>query len=85
MSDHDALLRAICESPADDLPRLVFADWLEERGEADFAAFVRAQVELANTPPWEPFAVRCRHFRDDEWVKRTPFRRHVAQVALTVV
>ena len=28
MSDRDAFLRAIRESPEDDTPRLVFADWL---------------------------------------------------------
>ena len=30
-TDEQALLRAICADPADDLPRLVYADWLEER------------------------------------------------------
>lgn len=30
MSDRDALLAAIAASPADDTPRLVFADWLDE-------------------------------------------------------
>jgi uncharacterized protein (TIGR02996 family) len=73
MSDHDALLWAICESPADDLPRLVFADWLEENGQPERAAFVRAQVELARTPAWEPFAVLCRH-RRTEWFTGDPWR-----------
>ena len=27
------LLRAVLEDPADDVVRLVYADWLEERGE----------------------------------------------------
>lgn len=31
MSDGSALLRAICENPADDTARLVYADWLEEQ------------------------------------------------------
>lgn len=30
-SDELALLRAVCESPKDDTPRLVLCDWLEER------------------------------------------------------
>jgi uncharacterized protein (TIGR02996 family) len=30
MSNHAAFIRAICAAPADDLPRLVFADWLDE-------------------------------------------------------
>lgn len=33
MSEHDALLAAILESPADDTPRFVFADWLDEHAE----------------------------------------------------
>jgi uncharacterized protein (TIGR02996 family) len=60
MSDRDALLAAIRAQPDEDTPRLVFADWLEENDEPARAEFIRAQVELARTPPWEPFAVRCR-------------------------
>ena len=35
MSDRLALLKAILAAPDDDLPRLVFADWLEENGTTD--------------------------------------------------
>lgn len=73
MTTHDALIRAICAHPDDDTPRLIFADFLEESGEPERAAFVRAQVELARTPAWEPFAVFCRH-RRPEWHTGTPFR-----------
>jgi uncharacterized protein (TIGR02996 family) len=45
--EYVALLRAICAEPDDDTPRLVAADWLEEHGDADRAAFIRIQVELA--------------------------------------
>src|SRR5207248_2676212 len=45
--EYAALLRAICAEPDDDTPRLVAADWLEEHGDADRAAFIRIQVELA--------------------------------------
>jgi uncharacterized protein (TIGR02996 family) len=38
-----ALLKAILSSPEDDLPRLVFADWLEENGTTDADA---ARVEF---------------------------------------
>ena len=34
MNDRAALLRAILDSPDDALPRLPFADWLEEDGDA---------------------------------------------------
>ncbi|HEY8504969.1 MAG TPA: TIGR02996 domain-containing protein, partial [Gemmataceae bacterium] len=54
MSDRDAFLRAICASPDDDTPRLVFADWLEERGtaaEVAWAEFIRLQCEAERLPP----------------------------------
>jgi uncharacterized protein (TIGR02996 family) len=37
MSDEVAFLQAILANPADDAPRLVYADWLDEQGD-DFAA-----------------------------------------------
>jgi uncharacterized protein (TIGR02996 family) len=74
VTDHDALVRAICDRPDDDTPRLVFADFLDETGDADRAAFVRAQVQLDRTPAWEPFAVFCRH-RKPEWVDGKPWDR----------
>jgi uncharacterized protein (TIGR02996 family) len=46
----DAFLQAILEDPDDDVPRLAYADWLEENGgEADRerAEFIRLQYELA--------------------------------------
>src|SRR5262245_59686176 len=45
-SDGDALLRAVLVDPADDLPRLAYADWLDERGEVARAEFIRLQLEL---------------------------------------
>lgn len=47
MSERDALLRAILQHPDDDTPRLIFADWLDEHGEADRAEFIRAQCLIA--------------------------------------
>lgn len=44
-----ALLRAVCEDPYDDAPRLVYADYLEEYGgESDAlrAEFIRVQIEI---------------------------------------
>ncbi len=52
-ADGQALRRAVCAAPDDDLPRLVFADYLDESGDAadaDRAAFIRAQCELERTP-----------------------------------
>ena len=42
-----SFMRAIIERPDCDLPRLAFADWLEENGEPDRAEFCRVQIELA--------------------------------------
>jgi uncharacterized protein (TIGR02996 family) len=47
MSDEDALLAAIAEHPAEDTPRLMYADWLEEHGEHIRAEFIRVQIEIA--------------------------------------
>lgn len=47
MNERDALVRAICDNPDDDTPRLVFADWLQEHGEEARAEFVRVQVRFA--------------------------------------
>ncbi len=79
MTDHDAIVRAICDHPDDDTPRLIYADFLEENGELDRAGFVRAQVELARTPAWEPFAVLCRH-RQRSWSDHgDPFRESLPE------
>lgn len=50
MNDRDALLHAIGEHPAEDTPRLMYADWLEENGDPERADFIRIQVELARQP-----------------------------------
>ncbi len=45
--DEDALLNGIAADPAADLPRLVYADWLEEHGQDMRAEFIRVQCEIA--------------------------------------
>jgi uncharacterized protein (TIGR02996 family) len=77
VTDRDALLAAVRAAPADDAPRLVFADWLDEHGEADLAAFVRVQCELASLPP-APTPLECR-------AVLRPGRRAVDQVYRAVV
>src|SRR5262245_40573720 len=42
----DALLQTLAETPKDDDARLVYADWLEERGELLKAEFLRITVSL---------------------------------------
>src|SRR5262245_39478643 len=50
MSPDDAFLRAILESPDDDTPRLIYADWPEDRGRPERAEFIRVQCALARLP-----------------------------------
>jgi uncharacterized protein (TIGR02996 family) len=45
MPDAKSFVAAIAAAPADDLPRLVFADWLDEHGEPDRAEFIRTQIQ----------------------------------------
>src|SRR6266702_3050247 len=47
MIDHDTFLQAIIEAPDDDTPRLIYADWLEERGDPR-GEFIRVQCALTN-------------------------------------
>jgi uncharacterized protein (TIGR02996 family) len=47
MPQQEAFLQAIIESPADDTPRLVYADWLDDHGQPDRAEFIRVQIDLA--------------------------------------
>ncbi|MBP3960336.1 TIGR02996 domain-containing protein [Gemmata sp. G18] len=47
MNEREALLRAICDNPDDDTPRLVFADWLQEHGDEAQAEFIRTQIAVA--------------------------------------
>jgi uncharacterized protein (TIGR02996 family) len=79
-ADTDAAFRrAILESPDDDAPRLVFADWLDERGEADRAEFIRLQIRYAGLAPGDPerralksVVEQIEHAHRVEWVNQLP-------------
>lgn len=59
-ADYDAFVDAIREQPADALPRLVFADWLEEQDRCDEANWLRADLRLAESyPTSDPEDVRA--------------------------
>jgi uncharacterized protein (TIGR02996 family) len=45
VDERNAILAKIVEDPDEDTPRLVFADWLEEHGEPDWAMFIRNQIQ----------------------------------------
>jgi uncharacterized protein (TIGR02996 family) len=82
VSEDEAFIRKVVDSPGDDLPRLVYADWLYERDDPR-GAYLRAEVEWAKTksggPKSKSFAekkrlesgLRRRAARlDDLWVAR---------------
>lgn len=51
LDEREAFLRAIFDSPDDDTPRLVYADWLEEHDFPDHAGLIRIQCELSKRKP----------------------------------
>jgi uncharacterized protein (TIGR02996 family) len=73
-----ALLETIRAHPADDAPRLVYADWLEENGDCELAEFIRVQIERAERDEFDP-AQKALGFRERElieargndWVEKT--------------
>ncbi len=46
MNTEAGLLHAIYTNPDDDVPRLVYADWLEEHDQLERAEYIRVQIEL---------------------------------------
>jgi uncharacterized protein (TIGR02996 family) len=48
MTHDEVFLQSIRAAPDDDVPRLIYADWLEEHGRTDRAEFIRVQCRLAN-------------------------------------
>ena len=53
MSDEQSFLDAIIQAPDDDAPRLMYADWLTERGNPR-GEFIRVQCQLAQLPVTDP-------------------------------
>lgn len=71
MTDEErAFIRGIAEAPEkDDVPRLAFADWLEERGRLERADFIRVQVGRLYAPSDLPPA-------DELWHRETHYLAH---------
>lgn len=53
-AEADALLAAVLARPEDDAPRLIYADWLDEHGHPERAAFIRLQVERSRRSKYDP-------------------------------
>ena len=58
MNTGDVLLEEILGNPADDTPRLVYADWLMDNGREARGEFIRLQVELHHEEPG--YTLDCR-------------------------
>jgi uncharacterized protein (TIGR02996 family) len=63
MSEGDALLRAVLANPADDAPRLVYADWLTEHDQGDRADEIRGQVANPGFRLWGG----CPEYQNGSW------------------
>ena len=74
MTHDEAFIQAIREAPHEDAPRLIYADWLEEHGQADRAEFIRVQGRLARMPDaveqatWTARAEELLRRHWEEWV-----------------
>jgi uncharacterized protein (TIGR02996 family) len=76
MGDDEALLASVIASPSDDAPRLVYADWLDERADPR-GEFIRLHFEIDRlTPPddrYTPARTRLRDLRagiDAGWLAK---------------
>ena len=94
MTEQASLLAAIHENPDDDTPRLVYADWLDERGGAAneaHAEYIRLEIQHACDFPefgWSKAKVNAQKpaeqlFRKyaDEWFPAFFGRQHVLRGA----
>jgi uncharacterized protein (TIGR02996 family) len=54
MTHDEAFMADVRATPADDAPRLIYADWLDEHGQPERAEFIRAQCEAARLDRTDP-------------------------------
>jgi uncharacterized protein (TIGR02996 family) len=87
MNDRLTLLSAIHDLPADDLPRLAYADWMEENGQPERGEFIRIHLAMERTPRrtpeyrrlWEREVELIRTYKD-EWFGTFRFYWHSYEV-----
>src|SRR5262245_7595251 len=75
MTADDPFLLTIRDRPDDDGPRLVYADWLEERGDCDRAELIRLQCRGEH----EPRVRELVHLYGKSWAG--PAARHTYSIA----
>src|SRR5262249_49720387 len=76
VNDRERFIRAIEAEPEDDAVRLVFADWLDENGDADRARFIRLQCEHHRLYGRACPSVKSPHRRELEQEINTLLKRH---------
>ena len=81
MTEDEPFIAGIRANPLDDLRRLVYADWLDERNRTEEAEYLRLVAALAATgaavDPWHLNAVRLVELAqrlDDSWRERVASR-----------
>ena len=57
-AEGEALRAAVCAQPADDLPRHMYSDWLEENDQREQAERIRLELQLARCQPWDALAIQ---------------------------
>jgi uncharacterized protein (TIGR02996 family) len=85
MNDEEPFIRAILAAPADHAPRLIYADWLEERGDpasASRAEYLRVECQLeipaAGDRKRRRLQARLRELRGlvgDDWWRKLDWAR----------
>jgi uncharacterized protein (TIGR02996 family) len=88
MSEEQSFLGALKASPFDDTTRLVYADWLDDRGESARATYLRAVVEYAQRPATNPADAGFQEFCAASEVVDASWRRAVGsrfELELTAV
>ncbi|MDW8243315.1 MAG: TIGR02996 domain-containing protein [Thermogemmata sp.] len=63
MDEHALFRQQVWRNPDDDVPFLIYADWLEERGQRHEAEFLRLECRLRQAAPEDPELVDMLHRR----------------------
>ena len=87
MTHDEAFLQAIIANPVDDAPRLIYADWLEERGDPR-GEFIRVQCDLARMAPGDPRYFELYRRTEQLWAAHSetwlqPLHRALAERSLS--
>ena len=67
MTQDNVFVQAIIDSLDDDTRRLVYADWLDEHGQPEYARFIRLQIPLHGLNLHAPSLNRKRAELEEAW------------------